>query len=84
MQERIKIFRSVAILQIIYLASTNSTVAEIIDFVNKIQKGFLWKNSKPKIKLEKLCKSYENGGFKILIYLKKIEKLDNFILLKDF
>ena len=41
LQERIKIFRSVAILQIIYLALTNSTVAEIINFVNKIQKGFL-------------------------------------------
>ena len=47
-----------------HYTSINSISPKIIDCLSEIQKRFLWKNSKPKIKDERLRKCYEHGGLK--------------------
>ena len=47
-----------------HYTSINSISPKIIDCFSEIQKRFLWKNSKPKIKDERLRKCYEHGGLK--------------------
>lgn len=63
---------------------TNFVFPEIIDFLHKIQKSFLRKNSKPKIKHEILCKSYKHRGLKNVNIFEKTISLQCCWLLRLF
>lgn len=84
LEGRENIFKSLSISKIIHLATTISISVEIIDFSNKIQKSFLWKNSKPKIKHEILCKSYKHRGLKNVNIFEETISLQYWWLLRLF
>ena len=61
LEEKITIFKTLAISKIIHLSLVTNVPTQII---NKIQKEFIWNGSNPKIKHSTLCNRYENGGLK--------------------
>ena len=60
-EERIVIFKTLAISKIVYLALLTNTPNIITDELKKIEKKFIWNNSTLKIKQETLRMAYKNG-----------------------
>ena len=60
----ILVFKTLAILKIVFLALLLKIPCQVVKELEKIQKFFLWKNSAPKIKHETTCKNYKDGGSK--------------------
>ena len=63
---RIVVFKSLAILNLVFQALIAPVPTHVIKALKTIQTSFPWNNSNPKIKHKTLCKSYENGGLKML------------------
>ena len=61
---KIAVFKTLAISKIVHLPLVKTILNLIMQELNKIQKEFIWKTRKPKIKHDTLCKNYENGGLK--------------------
>ena len=72
---KISVFKTLAISKIVYLAMMTPVPNQIINELYKLQKEFLWGNSKPKIKHETLCNSYDDGGLKCVDIKSKIISL---------
>ena len=64
LEEKITIFRTLAISKIIHLSLVTNVPTQIINELNEIQEEFIWNGSNPKIKHSTLCNKYENGGLK--------------------
>ena len=74
-EEKIAIFKTLAISKIIHLSLVTNVSMQIIKELNKIQKEFTWNGSNPKIKHSTLCNKYENGGLKNVGVLSKVISL---------
>ena len=64
LEGRIDVFKTLAILEIVFLALLTKTPHQVVKGLEKIQKSFLWKDSIPKIRHETTCKDYKDGGLK--------------------
>ena len=64
LEGKINIFKSLALSKIVHLALFTIVPKNIIEELNDIQKKFLWSNKKCKIKHDKSCNYYKNGGLK--------------------
>ena len=64
LEGKIVIFKALAISKIVYIALIISVPNGIIVELEKIQKTFLWRNSRAKIKHQTLCNSFETGDLK--------------------
>ena len=73
-EERIVIFKTLAISKIVYLPLLSNTT-NIIDELEKVQKKFIWNNSTAKIKQETLRMDYKNGGLKNVDIRMKVTNL---------
>ena len=75
LEEKNVIFKTLAISKIVFQSLITPVPRHIVNELEKIQKGFLWKNSSPKIKHETLCNGYKGGGLKNIDILNKIVSL---------
>ena len=66
-QDKITIFKTLAISKVIHLALVANVLHVIIDQSDKIQNNFIWNQKHPKIRPSTLCNTDENGGLKVLI-----------------
>ena len=73
-EDRIVIFKTLAISKIVYLPLLTNTT-NIIDELEKVQKKFIWNNSTAKIKQETLRMDYKNGGLKNVDIRMKVTNL---------
>ena len=64
LEGRIVIFKTFAILKIVFLALLTKIPHQAVKELEKIQKSFLWKDSTPKIRHETTCKEHKDGGLK--------------------
>ena len=64
LEGKIAIFKTTAILKIVFQSFIATVPKHIMNKLEKIQKAFLWKNSTSKIKHETLCNDYKAGGLK--------------------
>ena len=64
LEGKITVFKTLAISKIIYLSFLTVVPNAITDELIKIQKSFLWSNSKPKIKHVVLTQDFKYGGLK--------------------
>ena len=64
---KINVFKTLAILKIVYLTLGKTIPNIIIQELNKILKEFIWKTGNTKIKHDTLRKNYEKGSLKMLI-----------------
>ena len=58
------IFKTLAILKIVYLALITNVPKVIVEELQKIQKNFLWQISRPEIKHKTLSNTFETGRLK--------------------
>ena len=72
---KITVFKTLGISKIVHLALVTTVPNSIIQEPNKIQKEFIWKTRKPKIKHNTLCKNYENRGLKNFDIMNKVISL---------
>ena len=61
---RIVVFKTLAILNIFFLALLTKIPDQVVKELETMQKSFLWKDSTPKIRNETTCKYYKDGGLK--------------------
>ena len=64
LEGKIVIFKTIAILKIIFQSFVTTVPKHIVNKLEKVQKAFFWKNSSPKIKHETLCNKYKARGLK--------------------
>ena len=64
LERKIVIFKTIAISRIVFQAFIITVPKYIVSELKKMQKGFFWNNSSPKIKHESLCNDYKAGGLK--------------------
>ena len=75
LEERIIIFKTVAISKIVYLPFLTVIPNSLIEKLQKLQKTFIWHSSRPKISYKTLCNNFENGGLKHVDISSKIISL---------
>ena len=59
-----KIFKTLALSKVIFLAHVMAHSTKIFRTIEKIQKDFPWNYDLPKIKHGTICSSYEKGSLK--------------------
>ena len=64
LEGKITVFKSLALSKIIHLALVKTIPNTTVEKLSKIQKNFIWNNSKPKIKNCTLSGNYLDGGLK--------------------
>ena len=64
LEGRITVFKSLAISKVVKLLLITKLHNNTIDLMYNIQKNFIWKDKKAKIKHSTLCNGYENRGLK--------------------
>ena len=74
-EERIIVFKSLAISKLIHLASVTEIPTTTTNLLTKIQIQFIWKGKNPKIKNSTLCNEYEFGGLKNVDIFSKVVSL---------
>ena len=77
LEERIVVFKSLAISKIIFQALIAPVQTHVIKALETIETSFLWNNSNPKIKHKTLCKRYENGCLKNVDIQNKVNSLQS-------
>ena len=75
LEERIIIFKRLAISKIVYLTFLTVIPNSLILELQKIQKAFIWHSPLPKISHKTLCNNFENGGLKHVDISSKIISL---------
>ena len=68
-------FKTLAISEIINLASVTILPSSTITQPNKIHKEFIWNHKRPKIKEKTLINNFDKGGLKDVDILSKITSL---------
>ena len=61
---RISVFKMLALSKILYILSMKVVPKSITGKLDKLQKSFIWKSKKPKIKHSTLIRDYSEGGLK--------------------
>ena len=61
---RIEVFKSLLFLKLVYISSMNVVPKDVITELKVIQKNFIWRGRKPKIKHSTLIGDYVDGGLK--------------------
>ena len=64
LEGKIVILKKIAISKIVLQSFKTTVPKHIINELEKIKRGFLWKNSTPKIKHETICYNYKADGLK--------------------
>ena len=72
---RISVFKMLALSKILYISSVKVVPKSITEKLNKLQKSFIWKSKKPKIKHSTLIRGYSEGGLKDVDIKSKIVAL---------
>ena len=76
------IFKTFALLKIVFLALLTKIPDQAVKELEKIQKSFLWKDSTLKIRHETTCKEHKDGGLKNVDISYKIVSLHCFWIRK--
>ena len=74
-EEKTAVFKTLAAPKMIYLSLVINVPTEIINELNKMQKGFIWNGINPNIKHTNLCNKYENDCLKNMNVLSKVISL---------
>ena len=77
LEGKTKVFKSLALSEIIHLALAKTIQAPIIDQLNKAQRNFMWNGLNPEIKNSTINNNYENGGLKNVNTAAKISSLQS-------
>ena len=77
LEDKITIFKSLALSKIVYLALLTIVPKSIIEELNEIQKKFQWSNKKCKIEYSTFSNDYKNGHFKNVDINLKIVSLNS-------
>ena len=77
LDEKIAVFKSLALSKITHLALVKTIPPTIIDQLNKTQKNLIWNGLSPKIKNSTINNNYENGGLKNVNIAAKISSLQS-------
>ena len=64
LEERIKVFKSLAVSEVIHLLLITKLRNNTTYLLYKIQKSFIWQGKKAKLKHSTLCNDYEKGVMK--------------------
>ena len=72
---RISVFKMLALSKILYISSMKVVPKSITEKLDKLQKSFIWKSKKPKIKHSTLIRDYSEGGLKDVDIKSKIVAL---------
>ena len=72
---RISVFKILALSKILYISSMKTVPKFITEKLDKLQKSFVWKSKKPKIKHSTLIRDYSEGGLKEVDIKSKIVAL---------
>ena len=72
---RIKIFKSAALPKMVYISTMLYPSKQTLDQLNLMQKDFIWRAHRPKIKHSTLIGDYTNGGYKDVDIESKFESL---------
>ena len=75
LEEKITIFKTLAIPKIIHLASVTVSPNSTITQLNKIYKEFIWNHKRPKVKEKTLINNFDKGGLKDVRIPSKITSL---------
>ena len=74
LEERITVFKSLAISKICFQALIAPVPTHVIKALETTHASYLWNNSNPEIKHKILCKRYENGGVRNTDMRNKVNK----------
>ena len=75
LEGRMVVFKTLAISKIVFLALLIKIPNQVAKELEKKQNSFLWKNFASKIKHERACKDYKEGGLKTVDISYKIVSL---------
>ena len=75
LEGKLKIFKTLALSETVYLTLITSFSKQLIKEMQKIQKAFIWDNLTPKIKYETLRNSFEKSSLKNVDIDSKIASL---------
>ena len=78
MEDKVLIFKTLAISKIVHLALVKDLPSSTIAQLEKIQRQFIWKNRNPKLKHTTLYNDYEQGRLKNADIFFKITSLQCF------
>ena len=72
---RIQVFKALALSKAMFICTMKPYSKEFLDDLNEIQKDFIWRARKPKIKHTSLIGNYSKGGMKDIDVKAKLESL---------
>ena len=72
---RIQIFKSIALSKLVYISTMLHPSKQTLNQLNLIQKDFIWRDCRSKIKHSTLIGDYNNGGYKDVDIEFKFESL---------
>ena len=72
---RIQVFKALALSKAMFICTMKPYSKKFLDDLNEIQKDFIWRGSKPKIKHTSLIGDYSEGGMKDIDIKAKLESL---------
>ena len=72
---RIQVFKSLIFSKLVYASSVQYISGDVAKEICKIQKDFIWRGKRPKIKHSTLIGNFENGGLKDIDIESKLKAL---------
>ena len=72
---RIQVFKALALSKAVFICTMKPYSKKFLDDLNEIQKDFIWRGRKPKIKHTSLISDYSKGGMKDIDMKAKLESL---------
>ena len=72
---RIQVFKSLIFSKLVYASYVQYISGDVVKEICKIQKDFIWKGKRPKIKHSTLIGNFENGGLKDIDIESKLKAL---------
>ena len=72
---RIQVFKALALSKAVFICTMKPCSKKFVDDLNEIQKDFIWRGRKPKIKHTSLIGDYSEGGMKDIDMKAKLESL---------
>ena len=72
---RMQIFKALALSKAMFICTVKPYSKKFLDDLNEIQKDFIWRGRKPKIKHTSLIGDYSEGGIKYIDIKAKLESL---------
>ena len=72
---RIQVFKSLIFSKLVYASSVQYISGDVVKEICKIQKDFIWRGKRPKIKHSTIIGNFENGGLKDIDIESKLKAL---------